>query len=55
MPTRQTVDVDEVAGYAAAVRAEEVVGDGTLRGDAKVKRVERGGQAVGVDVKRVGG
>ena len=42
------VDVDEVAGYVAAVRADLVAGK--ITGTAQVRRVEAGGQVVGVDL-----
>jgi hypothetical protein len=48
------IDIDEVAGYAAAVRAETIEG-GRIGGEVKAKRVEPGGEAIGVDVKRIGG
>jgi hypothetical protein len=48
------IDVEQVAGYAAAVRAD-VLESGRVRGELKATRVEHGGEAIGVDVKRIGG
>jgi hypothetical protein len=48
------IDVEEVAGYAAAVRARQIVG-GTVRADAKAKHVEPGAQFIGVDTDSIGG
>jgi hypothetical protein len=48
------VDVEEVAGYTAGVRAE-VIESGRVSGELKGKRVEPGGEAIAVDVKRIGG
>jgi hypothetical protein len=45
---RGALDADEVAGYVAAVRADRVTG--TIEGTTRVRRVEAGGQAVGVDL-----
>jgi len=46
-------DIDEVVGYAAAVRAKDVTGTGgELRGRLAARRVT--GQAVGVDIENVG-
>lgn len=42
------VDADDVAGYVAAVRADEPVGD--LRAYARVRQVRPGGEVVGVDL-----
>ena len=47
------IDAKQVAGYAAAVRADIIAG-GTVTAEAKVDRVEQGGQLIGVDVKRIG-
>lgn len=47
------IDVKQVAGYAAAVRAKKIVG-GTVKGDAKSERVESGGQLIGVDIDEAG-
>ncbi|MEU2453344.1 hypothetical protein ABZ605_25100 [Streptomyces sp. NPDC012765] len=44
---RGRVDTDEVAGYVAAVRAERPTG--TIEGHVRARRVEQGGEAVGVD------
>lgn len=46
-------DLDEVAGYAAAVRARTVT-SGTIRGSIAAKVVKEGGEAVGVDIDRLG-
>ena len=48
------IDVEEVAGYVAAVRAD-VIESGRSTGVTDVERVEEGGEAIGVDVKRIGG
>lgn len=48
------IDVEEVAGYAAAVRAGMIT-NGEVSGHLKVKRVGPGGQAIGVDVDKIGG
>jgi transcriptional regulator with XRE-family HTH domain len=48
------VDVEEVAGYTAGVRAEAIE-SGRVTGELKAKRVEPGGEAIGVDAKRIGG
>ncbi|MGK5630326.1 hypothetical protein [Streptomyces sp. URMC 123] len=45
---RGSVDADEVAGYVAAVRAERATGP--VEGRVRVHRVERGGEAIGVDL-----
>lgn len=42
------VDVDEVAGYVAAVRAD--LAAGKITGTARVRRVEAGGEVIGVDL-----
>jgi hypothetical protein len=47
------IDVDDVAGDAAAVRAR-VIESGDVRGSAKAKRVEPVGKLSGVDVERIG-
>jgi hypothetical protein len=47
------IDVDQVAGDAAAVRAR-VIESGQVKGSAKAKRVERGGRLSGVDTDRIG-
>ena len=44
-----TIDVAEVAGYAAAVRAD--LAAGRIEGNARVHRVEAGGEAIGVDLR----
>jgi hypothetical protein len=47
------IDVEEVAGYAAAVRARSITG-GHVEAEAKAKRVESGGEFIGVDVDEIG-
>ena len=47
------IDVEEVLGYAAAVRAAKVK-SGELKVDAKVKRVEPGGEFTGIDGLELG-
>lgn len=47
------IDVGEVAGYAAAVRAR-VISSGQVTGEAKANRVEPGGQLLGVDADTIG-
>ena len=49
-----TIDVGEVEGYAAAVRARNFTG-GRLKGDAYADKVKSGGTLVGVDLENVGG
>lgn len=46
---RGSIDVDEVAGYAAAVRAD--IASGRIEGIMRVGRVEAGGEAIGVDLR----
>jgi hypothetical protein len=48
-----SIDVEEVAGYTAAVRARQIV-SGSVRAEAKVRRVEPGGQVIGVDADSIG-
>lgn len=48
------IDVDVVAGYAAAVRARVITG-GTVRAAVRANEVGEGGEVVGVDVDRIGG
>ncbi|MGZ3626949.1 MAG: hypothetical protein ACXVDN_04660 [Ktedonobacteraceae bacterium] len=48
------VDVEEVAGYAAAVRARQIV-SGTVRAEATAGRVEPGAHFIGVDTDIIGG
>ncbi|MFJ8016731.1 hypothetical protein [Streptomyces sp. NPDC096339] len=43
------VDVDAVAGYVAAVRADRA--SGWIQGDVRAGRVEAGGEAIGVDLR----
>jgi len=47
------IDVVEVEGYAAAVRAKNVTG-GTLHGEAKAEKVKPGGMLIATDVGNVG-
>jgi hypothetical protein len=47
------IEVDEVAGYAAAVRAEHIT-SGRVNAHAKARRVEPGGEFSGVDAKTIG-
>jgi hypothetical protein len=46
-------NVDEVLGYVAGLRASKIIG-GSATGRVTAKRVERGGQAVGLDVGTLG-
>jgi hypothetical protein len=46
-------NVDEVLGYVAGLRARRIIG-GSATGRVTVKRVGRGGQAVGLDVESIG-
>ena len=48
------IDVEEVAGYTAAVRARQIV-SGSVKADAKAKRVEPGAQVIGIDTDIIGG
>jgi hypothetical protein len=47
------INVDEVEGYAAAVRAKNVTG-GHVKGEATAKIVRSGGTLVGVDIGNIG-
>jgi hypothetical protein len=47
------VDVDDVLGYVAGVRARSIEG-GQVKGTAKAKRVGPGGELFGVDADRIG-
>jgi hypothetical protein len=49
-----SIDIDEVAGYAGAVRAGWIA-SGRVIGEVRATRVEREGEAVAVDVKQIGG
>jgi hypothetical protein len=51
---RGSIDVDEVAGYAAAVRAGRITG-GNTEGRGSAKRVERGAEFIGVDADEIRG
>jgi hypothetical protein len=46
------IDVDEVAGYAAAVRAK-IITSGHVKGEARASRVQQGGEFVGVDADTI--
>jgi hypothetical protein len=48
------IDVEEVAGYAAAVRADVVEGAAKVTGEATFGTAEEGAEGVAVDVKRIG-
>jgi hypothetical protein len=49
-----SVDVAQVAGYAAAVRARSLkLGSGTVRGEARANKVEKGAEIVGVELGTV--
>jgi hypothetical protein len=52
---RGTIDVAEVAGRAAAVRAGRISGDATVEGRVTADRIERGGSAYGVEADKIGG
>ncbi|HET6293622.1 MAG TPA: hypothetical protein VFG33_09610 [Kribbella sp.] len=49
-----SVDALEVAGYVAAVRAKTVGGSATVQGTVRTEEVREGGQAIGVDIDRIG-
>ncbi len=50
------IDVDQVAGYAAAVRIQLLrLASGTVQGEARIGRVEEGGEGVGLDIGTVEG
>jgi hypothetical protein len=50
------IDVDQVAGYAAAVRVQLLrLASGTVQGEARVGKVAEGGEAVGLDIGTVEG
>lgn len=49
---RGAIDVGEVVGYAAAVRARLVTG-GTVNGHATVERVSEGGRLVAIEVDTI--
>jgi len=51
---RGVIDVDSVAGNAAAVRAGRIVGDATVEGTVRAGRVERGGAVTGVEADTIG-
>jgi hypothetical protein len=47
------IDVEQVAGYAAAVRARRIT-SGRVEAEAEAKRVESEGEFIGVDVDEIG-
>lgn len=47
-----SIDVDEVAGYVAGIRARHIAGD--VKVDAHAKRVDQGGQFIGIDADTIG-
>lgn len=47
------INVDDVEGYVAAVRARSL-NSGAVRGDIVAKKVSAGGSAVAVDIDRIG-
>lgn len=47
------IDVDEVAGYVAVVRADSI--EESVSATGRAKRVEAGGEMIVVDAKRIGG
>jgi len=47
------IDVEEVAGYAAAVRAGRIAG-GHVEAVSKQERIESGGQVSGIDLDEIG-
>ncbi|MFJ6673777.1 hypothetical protein ACIQMJ_21940 [Actinosynnema sp. NPDC091369] len=49
------IDVDVVAGYAAAVRARAITGGATVRASVRANEVAEGAEVIGVDVDRIGG
>jgi hypothetical protein len=50
------IDVDQIVGYAAAVRIQLLrLGSGTVQGEARIGRVEEGGEGVGLDIGTVDG
>ncbi|MFI9007540.1 hypothetical protein ACIGNX_09955 [Actinosynnema sp. NPDC053489] len=49
------IDVESVAGYAAAVRARAVTGGATVRAAVRVTEVGENAEVIGVDVDRIGG
>lgn len=52
---RGAIDVDSVAGNAAAVRAGRIGGGATVEGTVRAGRVERGGAVTGVEADTIGG
>jgi hypothetical protein len=49
-----TVEATEISGYVAAVRAKTVGGSATVRGAVRAGDVKEHGQAIGVDIDRIG-
>jgi hypothetical protein len=47
-----SIDVDEVAGYVAGIRARRIAGN--VKVDARAKRVDAGGQFIGIDADTIG-
>jgi hypothetical protein len=52
---RGTIDVEAIAGRAAAVRAGRISGDATVEGTVTADRIERGATAYGVEADTIGG
>ena len=49
-----SVDLEQVEGYAAAVRANSLkLSSGTVRGEARASKVNEGAQIIGVDLGSV--
>ena len=46
-------NVDDVLGYVAGLRARKIIG-GSVTGQVTAKRVDHGGQAIGLDVGMIG-
>lgn len=49
-----SIDIEEIAGYAAAVRARQIK-EGNVKVDAKVKHIQPGGSFTGIDADTIGG
>lgn len=47
-----SIDVDEVVGYVAGIRARRIAGN--VKVDARAKRVDAGGQFIGIDADTIG-
>lgn len=52
---RGAIDVEAIAGRAAAVRAGRISGDATVEGTVTADRIERGATAYGVEADTIGG